>query len=127
MDNRVEYLAATLGANKVGVVSALINTHVAGLQLEHALTICEPRFVLLGAEHVANVEKLGEALPVARDRVLLVRDGARYEPLEGATDMDAIVDAAPATNPPESQEQSIPRPLRLHLHVGGPRASPRPR
>jgi citronellyl-CoA synthetase len=55
MDNRIEYLVACMGANKIGVVSALINTHVAGIQLSHALRICEPSFILLGSEHIDNV------------------------------------------------------------------------
>ncbi|MCA9574879.1 MAG: AMP-binding protein, partial [Myxococcales bacterium] len=73
MDNRIEYLVACMGANKIGVVSALINTHVVGTQLAHALKICEPSYILLGAEHTESVRDLGDALPVPAERVLMMR------------------------------------------------------
>ncbi len=124
MDNRVEYLVATMGANKIGVVSALINTHVAGMQLTHALSVCEPSFVLVGAEHADNVAALGDELPVSPERVLLWSDDGQAGELKGATAFDPIVDAAPASNPPETTQQSIHDPF-VYIYTSGTTGLPK--
>lgn len=39
------------------VEPSLISTHVAGQQLEHVLSICEPKWVLAGSEHVSTLSE----------------------------------------------------------------------
>ncbi|MBK6811089.1 MAG: long-chain-acyl-CoA synthetase [Sandaracinaceae bacterium] len=124
MDNRVEYLVACMGANKIGVVSALINTHVAGIQLSHALRICEPSFILLGSEHIDNVRGLGDEVPVAANRVLMMRDGDNRAQLPGAVDFDAVIDAAPAHNPEQTKQQSIHDPF-VYIYTSGTTGLPK--
>lgn len=124
MDNRIEYLVACMGANKIGVVSALINTHVAGIQLSHALRICEPSFILLGSEHIGNVRELGAELPVSPERVLMMRDGDNRAQLPGATDFDAVIDAAPAHNPEQTKQQSIHDPF-VYIYTSGTTGLPK--
>ena len=124
MDNRIEYLVACMGANKIGVVSALINTHVVGTQLAHALKICEPSYILLGAEHTESVRDLGDALPVPAERVLMMRDGDLRAELPGSVDFDAIIDAAPAHNPEQSTKQSIHDPF-VYIYTSGTTGLPK--
>ncbi|MBK6579460.1 MAG: AMP-binding protein [Sandaracinaceae bacterium] len=124
MDNRIEYLVACMGANKIGVVSALINTHVAGIQLSHALRICEPSFILLGSEHIDNVRSLGDELPVPPGRVLMMRDGDNRAQLPGAVDFDAVIDAAPAHNPEQTKQQSIHDPF-VYIYTSGTTGLPK--
>jgi fatty-acyl-CoA synthase len=49
MENCPEYLAAWVGLNRAGVVVALINIHLRGNALLHAITLARPRHVLIGA------------------------------------------------------------------------------
>jgi fatty-acyl-CoA synthase len=59
MDNRPEYLFALLALNRLGAIASLINTHLTGSALTHALAVCAPKAILVGAEHE---EALSEVL-----------------------------------------------------------------
>ena len=59
----------------------------------------------------ATVQELGAELPVAPERVLMMRDGQNRAQLPGATDFDAVIDAAPAHNPEQTKAQSIHDPF----------------
>jgi fatty-acyl-CoA synthase len=50
MENRPEYLATWLGLSKLGAVSALINTNLAGRALDHALGVSGARQLVVGGE-----------------------------------------------------------------------------
>jgi fatty-acyl-CoA synthase len=50
MPNCAEYVAIWLGLTRIGVTVALINTHLIGHALAHAITVAGPRVVLTGAE-----------------------------------------------------------------------------
>ena len=50
MPNRPEYLAVWLGLTRVGVVVALINTHLRGPSLVHCLNVAQPRHIIADAD-----------------------------------------------------------------------------
>jgi len=50
MENRPEYLFASLGLQKIGVTIALINTNLTGAALAHSVNIAKARVMILGAE-----------------------------------------------------------------------------
>lgn len=62
MENRPEYLWTWAGLAKLGVVTALINTHLTGETLAHALEVCAAKHWIVGAE---CLEQLASALEVA--------------------------------------------------------------
>jgi fatty-acyl-CoA synthase len=64
MDNRPDYIFALLGLNRLRAVASLINTNVTGAALTHAINVCSPRGVLVGAEHA---EALVEVAPGLKD------------------------------------------------------------
>jgi fatty-acyl-CoA synthase len=72
MENRPEFLATWMGLAKLGVTTALLNTHLRGRALAHAIATAAPRLLVAGAEcgeALAGAE-LGAAPPavhVARD------------------------------------------------------------
>jgi len=47
LPNCPEYLAAWIGLNRVGVVAALINTHLSGEALAHAVNVASPRALII--------------------------------------------------------------------------------
>ena len=51
MDNRPEFIFANTGLCRLRAKSALINTNITGAGLVHAITIAEPKKVLVGVEH----------------------------------------------------------------------------
>ena len=63
MDNRPDYLFIAGGLNRIGVVSALINTHLTGPALVHAIQAAKPKILLVGSEHVKVVDEVLDELP----------------------------------------------------------------
>ncbi len=54
MRNAPEYMAIWLGLSRVGVVVALVNTHLVGDSLAHAIRIVAPRHIIVGADLMAT-------------------------------------------------------------------------
>ena len=48
MDNKPEYVITWLGLAKIGVVTALINTHLIGSPLIHSLSVCKANHFIIG-------------------------------------------------------------------------------
>jgi acyl-CoA synthetase (AMP-forming)/AMP-acid ligase II len=75
MDNRPEFLFAIMGLNRLRAGGALINTHIGGAALAHAVRIARPMAMLVGAEHRAKLElALPDVADLAKDRVYVQRD-----------------------------------------------------
>ena len=94
MPNCAEYVAVWLGLTRIGVTVALINTHISGQALAHAIAVVAPRVVLTGAEFAPRLA----AIPLQGDwEVWVYGDGAAdFRPLEEA------LSALPAEAPPEA-------------------------
>ncbi len=63
MANRPEYLAVWLGLTRLGVVVALVNTHLASDALAHCVRIAAPVCLIAGPEHAAALAGIGPLLP----------------------------------------------------------------
>jgi len=123
MDNRPEYVMALTGANKLGITSALINTHVTGHQLEHALKICDPQWILVGSEHVHSLEEVAATLPVPRDRVLVWSEG-EVKSFDGGRDFNPLVDAASTANPSVTGTFTVETPC-CYIYTSGTTGLPK--
>jgi len=55
MPNRPEYMAIWLGVTRVGGVVALVNTHLRGASLAHAIDLATPRHMIVAAELIDAV------------------------------------------------------------------------
>jgi acyl-CoA synthetase (AMP-forming)/AMP-acid ligase II len=56
LENRPEFLWHMFGLHKLGALASLINTHLKGDSLVHALRICRPKHVVVGSELWDQVE-----------------------------------------------------------------------
>ena len=66
MENRPEYVAVWAGLSKVGVVSALINSHLTGEALAHCINIADAKHIVFGAdqdEAIASLDGLLDGDP----------------------------------------------------------------
>ncbi len=98
MENRPEFLFALCGLSKIGCVASLINNHIRGRPLVHAIDVCKPRWVLVdGGCAEALSEVLKDLAAVTPDRVLL--DGGAEGTVEGARDMKELLAGARKKNP----------------------------
>ena len=73
MDSRPDYLFITAGLNRLGVISALINTHLTGPALVHALKVAKPKALLVGSEHVEALSDVLHELPRSSTRNVWVQ------------------------------------------------------
>jgi acyl-CoA synthetase (AMP-forming)/AMP-acid ligase II len=124
MDNRPEYVVALAGGSKIGVITSLVNTHVGGAQLEHALRICSPKLVLAGSEHASRLDEVREGLPVSIDRVMIQSDGDDRTTVEGASGFDALLASSSDANPGKTGEQRAEDAL-LYIYTSGTTGFPK--
>lgn len=104
MENRPAFLSSWLGFAKLGVTTALLNTHLRGAALRHAIDAAAPRLLLVGSECAEAVASLADAPPARPLPVHATRDPERAgegaaELPRGAEDWDARIAAAPAHDP----------------------------
>jgi len=99
MENRPEFLATWMGFAKLGVTTALLNTHLRGRALGHAIEAARPTLLVAGAECAPALVSLG----APRARSFVARDpDARAAPAPlpaGAGAWDELLARAPAGNP----------------------------
>jgi fatty-acyl-CoA synthase len=91
MENRPEYIVSWLGLARIGVVTALQNTHLRGERLAHCLREAAPRHWIVGGE---LADACASALPHLEAPPALWRSGAvagGSEALAGAADLDAAL------------------------------------
>ena len=80
MENRIEMLAATIGASKMGATVALINTNLRGKPLTHCISITESAKCLIGEELQDAIAEVRSELALADgDYLWLSDEGLREE------------------------------------------------
>lgn len=125
MDNRPEYLITMIGLNKLGVVTSLVNTHVSGDPLVHALRICHPRFVLVGDEHLESVREIEAQLPEAvKGQVLVWREKPETPIPAWAEAFDPLFEKASRANPGTTNEQTVDDAM-LYMYTSGTTGLPK--
>ena len=95
MENRPEFLATWMGLAKLGVTTALLNTHLRGRALAHAIEAAAPKLLIAGGECAASLATAGvEHLPV-----FVARDPDAPEAPPAAGSWDERLARAPDANP----------------------------
>jgi len=103
MENRPEYVVSWAGLAKAGVTAALINTHLSGRSLAHALAAAQTQTLICGTESLDHLASARDALERPL-RVWLAHEptGAAVPAAvpEGAGDLDAALEGCSDRNPP---------------------------
>jgi len=108
MENRVEFLAALIALNKLGLIAALINTNLTGRSLSHCLQITASRACIFG-------EELQDAVAAVRDdpalaaieHYLFVPDSQRRECPLWASDLELDAAGRDTGNPAETGANTL--------------------
>lgn len=126
MDNRPEYLFTMVGLNKIGVVTSLVNTHVTGVQLVHAIKICNPRWILVGNEHLDNLKEIETDLPngLTMKDVLVWSDKTGVNLPANARLYNSIFDQAATRDPGTTMEQTVEDPM-IYMYTSGTTGLPK--
>ena len=115
MDSRPDYLFITAGLNRVGAVSALINTHLTGPALVHAIKAAKPKALLVGSEHVKVLDEVLHELPrFSKTRNVWVQLDPEHE--EGCIEF-RIINEDVAACPREEPHRELPETMAPMCYV----------
>ena len=111
MENRIEFLALLMGANKLGVTAGLINTNLRQRPLSHCITVTASKKCIFGAEVQDAIQEVKGDLELreGEDYYVLPDAGnsAAPEPANWAIDAEAASAEQPQTNPPDTAETTL--------------------
>ncbi|MCR9093189.1 MAG: AMP-binding protein [bacterium] len=105
MENRAEYVATWLGLSRVGVVTALLNTHLTGDRLAHCIREAGADYLIVGSELAEGAASVLPELETKPTILLASFDDAsdaKAATLLEATSFDAACEAAGDAAVPES-------------------------
>jgi fatty-acyl-CoA synthase len=99
MENRAEYIATWAGLAKLGVTAALVNTHLAGKALAHAIATSGARHLVIGEECLERFA--GAPAPAEPLEVWVARDpeAPRAAWPAGVHDLEAALASQSDANP----------------------------
>ena len=120
MQNCPDYLAAWLGITRTGAIGALVNTHLIGESLAHAIRVVSPKCVLVDAELAPVVASIAPLIEPSQR--CWVRGGVH----EGMESIDALLESvSPA--PLAAVECALPktRDLALYIYTSGTTGFPK--
>jgi acyl-CoA synthetase (AMP-forming)/AMP-acid ligase II len=106
IENRPEFFWHLFGLNKLGAIGSLVNTHLVGESLVHAIRICQPSHVVIGSELWAEFASIRERLPELANAAIEVdvdmsTDGPRAFPVASWNDR---LPGAAISNPLEATQ-----------------------
>jgi len=99
LENRPEFLWHLFGLHKIGAIGSLINTHLIGEGLAHAIRICQPRHVIVGAELWPAFAQVREQLSELSDTMIDIDRGNQEQTPLPAADWGRRMASAAQTNP----------------------------
>jgi fatty-acyl-CoA synthase len=106
MENRPEFLATWMGFAKLGVTTALLNTHLRGRALEHAVETAAPALIVAGSECAPALASVAEG--ALRGWPLYVAsDADDAAPRTRAGDWDALCARASTENPDRAARDGL--------------------
>jgi citronellyl-CoA synthetase len=108
MDNRIEFLAAFVGATKLGAVVSLINTNLRGRPLTHCVSVTQSKAWIFGEELSGAIAGVKHDLPLREGSdYLFVADQGKTPAPNWAADLSADAHAAPVSNPPDTRRVKL--------------------
>lgn len=99
MENRPEYLYSIVGANKLGVVTGLINTKLVREQLVHALNITQANWLIVGEEMLPILEDVLDEICVPSTRIFVWGEEGEPRRIGEALSMNELLETASQANP----------------------------
>ncbi len=125
MENRIEFLAAIIAMNKLGLIGALINTNLTGRSLSHCISITESKACIVGEERIEAIDGVrGDASLSDVAHYLFVADAGEQACPDWAQDLDESAAAANSANPPETSQNTLAD-RALYIYTSGTTGLPK--
>ena len=127
MENRIEFLALVLAANKLGITTGLINTNLRERPLTHCITVTASKKCIFGGEVTdAIAEVKGELdLTEGADYFVVPEDGEQRAGLGGGYGRGKRQSAHRQPRPHRERNPRRNRDVHLHVRNDGPCLKPR--
>ena len=124
MGNRPEFFWHFLALGKIGAIVSLINTHIAGDALAHAIRICNPKRVVVGSEILSSFDAVRSALAdVAPGAVDVDMDPEAKLGVDLPVWQERLGDAS-TQNPPETPTHTLDD-LCAYIYTSGTTGMPK--
>ena len=108
MENRIEYITSLIALNKLGAVTALINTNLSGDSLVHCLVTTESKLCLFGEERLKEVNEIRSTAKLKQlAGYLFVSDLGHKSCPTWAQDLGAAAHTQSSDNVPYTGEVTI--------------------
>jgi len=125
LENRPAFLFHLFGLHKLGAIASLINTHATGDVLLHALSVCEPAYIVVGSEVLASFASVRPAAarlaPISLD---LDPHGPRGDHHDFALFSEHLRDQ-PDTNPASASRLRLDD-VAAYIYTSGTTGLPKP-
>jgi citronellyl-CoA synthetase len=100
MQNRIDFVACTLGINKIGAVAGMINTSLIKKPLIHCINLIKSKKCIFGEELLEPLSECIDELGLKYgEDYLFVKDSGKHDLPEWAADLDVRDTSVQACNP----------------------------
>lgn len=125
MENRPEFIETLTGLNKLGVVTATINTNLKEEQLAHCVNLSEAKGLIVGAECLENVHSaLAQMTRIPPEKIYVdTRWEAPVAPPAGAVDLSTQIAGADSQEPPDIRAGM--KDLLMYIYTSGTTGLPK--
>ena len=125
MENRIEFLAAIIALNKLGIIAALINTNLTGKPLIHCINITQSRLCIFGEEQLEAVDQVRTEPELAGIESWLFVSDAKATPCpDWAVDFDKESAGKPSDNPSHTGQNTLAD-TALYIYTSGTTGLPK--
>lgn len=125
MDNRIEFVAALVALNKLGIIGGLLNTNLTGRPLTHCISVTGSKKCLVGAESVDAITGVLNNLDLqAGGDFLFVADNDATECPDWAVNMTSACESLPTDNPAATVAATLGD-VALYIYTSGTTGLPK--
>ncbi|XP_066596387.1 long-chain fatty acid transport protein 4-like [Prorops nasuta] len=121
MPNRPQFIATWLGLGKLGVITALINTHLRLQTLVHCLTIANVKAVIYVEEYSDAIDDIADSIRNLKKYKL---GASNTKNTENVMNLDELLDAASTKQPVVESEPGY-RDSLLYIYTSGTTGMPK--
>ena len=111
MENRIEFLAVLIAANKLGITAGLVNTNLRQRPLSHCITVTQSKKCIFGVEVQDAIQEVKDELAMREgEDYYVVPDADNADapaPANWAVDLTAASSGKAEANPPETAQTTL--------------------